>query len=47
MGNSINLCLNRFKLCHIDPASHTYELDVQTEDGKPNEIKKIISKFSL
>jgi hypothetical protein len=37
-GNSINLCLNRFKLCHTDPATHTYELDIQIEDGNPNKI---------
>jgi hypothetical protein len=30
--NSINLCINRFKECYTNPASHTYVLNVQTED---------------
>ena len=34
IGNNVKLCLNRFKMCHTNASSHTYELNIQTEKGK-------------
>ncbi|CAF2135083.1 unnamed protein product [Rotaria magnacalcarata] len=31
-GRLINVCLNRFKTCRIDPTTHTYVLDPHTEN---------------
>ena len=33
-GQTINLCLNRFKICQIDPTLATYVLDPETEHSK-------------